>query len=640
MKLQHLFKRLIGLNGCRTIAKPRRARPRLELLEDRTVPTQTAWTNASGDWLWATASNWTAGAAPGAGDYVSFDPVFSSDPSVVDAVYSVDRVNFNAGSGVLWIPTGSTISTGLGNYFDHQGTLVIGAVGGATITTSGDYYLTNGEIDVLTGATLTISAGNAFEDSGTIHVGAGGLLNIESSVFNLLPFKTIIVDAGGVLLIEASSLINIDGDIINAGLVSLTSPIIKITGDLVGAGAVAVNVPTEVPPGSIALDINTFINERGRVIAGDVPSVAAAVALIAAGGNVPGGSPAGGEGVTPGFTLVGGNIRAESTSEITLDDGAHLDVTGGFTLEGSLTLTYSTGTITGPLHMDGGDVGMSGDGTILTVNGSIDAQSGANLSVEASSLIVTGNLDMSDPSPIGNEFAATNSTITVGGTFTTDVITAIHNELPMASGDMPSISVGIDFTQNGGTVEVHEAYLTVGGTYYVNGGTSTLDAEHDTRSYELGALQIAAGATLNLRTGVNLVVGGGVQVYGTLWSGNGLNVIDGDVSNQGTVILEEGHLLAVYGDYDQHNGVLEVSLRMNGGSGAPLEVQGTASISGASTLRVLAPMFAETPTFQDILSASASFGDFAYVELPPPPPGYSGWAYGWELGVWKVWAIP
>src|SRR5262245_60858268 len=82
----------------------RKRRPRLETLEDRTVPATHTWTGGSGvDLKWSTGTNWTGGApANGEGGLIvlNFPVVAAGLKSTIDDIpgLNVDQINITDGS--------------------------------------------------------------------------------------------------------------------------------------------------------------------------------------------------------------------------------------------------------------------------------------------------------------------------------------------------------------------------------------------------------------------------------------------------------------------------------------------------------------------------------------------------------------
>lgn len=359
----------------------RRAYLIVEQLEDRTVPAQLMWTDATGSGLWNNPDNWRdllggPSAVPGPADYVLFGSGGADTPCTVDLPsVTVDRIIMDSGyNSILTIPGDAVLSTT--NYFTQYGTLSI--LGGSTSGTAvivGDYMNVNGAITAsgsgavssllsvqgsffinasgsitVTGnggpvSDLTISSGG-MDDGGTINVGdailsSAGTLAIMGP-FQQLPFAvTNIASAGGASTLKfiangssthptIQGTINLDGTIttdtqldISAGTLnslSLTSGGDVIDGgvSVLNGGSVNIGDPIVSAPATLNLTGSLTVGARSP----DLSTSTGTVNLFA--GSVlnffPGAS-------STGFVIKSqGVVNLYDGAQITLDPGVVLDI--------------------------------------------------------------------------------------------------------------------------------------------------------------------------------------------------------------------------------------------------------------------------------------------------------------------------
>src|SRR5437899_309651 len=173
-------------------AKIKTVRPRLEALEDRVLPSTVSWVSSTSGG-WTTASNWSTGAVPAAGDDVVINQ--SAAVSVTLAVsttihsLSLTGATLNVTGGTLAVAADSSNAGSLqvqpgahvtfaGNYFQSAaGTLTLPA-GGLT-TGVGTNLLTNGGFESPSVTTTTPSGwaswGTSYLGTQYAHTGAQSL---------------------------------------------------------------------------------------------------------------------------------------------------------------------------------------------------------------------------------------------------------------------------------------------------------------------------------------------------------------------------------------------------------------------------------------------------------------------------------
>lgn len=257
--------------------------------------------------------------------------------------------------------------------------------------------------------------------------------------------------------------------------------------------------------------------------------------------------------------------------------GAHLVVTGGLTVGGTLRVT---GNLFDPVPA---------------------LQVGGGILVEAGGTLVTG----------GNPTALT------------------AGSLLLNTGSTWNVAGGwVDFTGDfiqAGTLNVNfgdYSRLTVRGLYHMfpAGVTNLLTGTlvHDSDS------TLGASGTINVSYGW-------LESTAGVWLNGFLNAdqlqIRGDLLNFGRVSLtDQDSLLEVMGDYRQANGYLNMILPTDAYNPTGLTVHGEARLDGFAYLNVTSdgpPL----PGSYELIRAAVRTGEFTKVN-PPPEPG-APWEYGW-----------
>jgi hypothetical protein len=281
---------------------------RLEMLEDRTVPTAITWTGAAGTSLWNTPGNWNLSRVPTAGDDVG-------------------------------VPSGTSTTlitlSGAAANIDSLTSVVPIVVNGTTLTTTGGGTPSTGGVTINSSATLTIQAGGTLAIvSNNQTLGGDGTGKVVFGDTN--PVNTITVAAGLTLDVDAG--FTIDGQ----------------TGVIGGAG-------TLVNDGTIRADTNgnLIAIQTGHAVAntnGVLQATNGATLALQAG-------------VTGGTIATDANSASKVTQNaVTISSAA---ISGRLVPSGSQSNQLSAATIsgTGIIDLSSGDERI-GDG--LTLDGTIN----------------------------------------------------------------------------------------------------------------------------------------------------------------------------------------------------------------------------------------------------------------------------
>jgi hypothetical protein len=516
-------------------------RPRLEPLEDRTVPSTVTWTSTtSGDW--ADGANWSSGSTPGVNDDV-----------VIDVV-------------------GVTVTHSSGSDSVHS------------LTTSSDLALTGGSIAFSTtckvDGTLELNGGTldllnkTLDGSGTVTNQSGSSWTLTHSVI-----KPSLVNQG---ILEARSGVDIQGRFSNQNGATL-----REVGD--GTGTVDFQVLRVANgftnDGLIELTGNTgYISSLG-VTSGTLTNASDGTihALAGNGGGRTLNAQLDNEGtLTVDAALnvnLGSNASAVNNGTITLGDGdlsfngtdstttvtnsGTLSIGSGRTLSvqsGGTQFSHTGGSITGTgtLHLNGVSASFTGD---FNTNG-------VNLYLENSTTYgSTGTLTVS-----------ADSTLTLFRSPT--VAATVENAGTVLAEGSPSIT-GTYTSDAGSTIRVLGNRWTFGSTLTLAGGFTNHGL------IQLSSVDGAYGAALALSTGT--LTNGSDGTIDVLAGTGGSRSITADLDNQGSLSLHAS-LLTVTGNFTQESGgslSVAVGGTQAGTNYGQLAVSGTASLDGTLSVNLV-----------------------------------------------------
>jgi hypothetical protein len=638
-------------------------RPRLQVLEDRTVPTTVLWTNpAGGDW--SVASNWSTGTLPGPNDDVVIDSPISGatitrGSGATDSIHSL-TVHGNAltfTNGSLSIAADSSTD---GDFILSGGTLSLGGTfetscnsqwRNATVQGAGS-WVNDGTLSILPqgiGTTLqTVLRNNgSIVETGFLTLGAGG--DLQNTAAGYYDFAA-----------DGSIFANGNGRFDNAGTLQKTAGNPNIGSTIQGGNVLGGTVDAEV--GRILFD-----STGGALMDGTFIAAAGAFVDI---GNLS---------QSPGSTLVNGSFTGSGAGSVSLIGNLNVGQTGAtFDFPGS-TLVWGNATI------DGGSAGFTNLGNMrqtsnvnhplrgLFVNDGTLVQTGiANLQLSASAVLsneagavynVQGDGGIFGPngSPNSATFNNTGTLQKSGGTGTSLVNLSLDNAGTVAvnsgtlnaegaiaqlagsvllggtwdvSGNASLLLAGPPITTNAATIQLSGpganfanlsgltsntgTLLLVNGqslttpANLVNSGTVSIDATSALtvgQNYtQRGGLTELAGGTLATAT-----VGNNVYIYGGLLSGFG--IIQANVTNDGEVRVELGGTgLAITGVYIQgSDGTLDLAVGgYNAGTDySVLQIGGFASLAGTLNVSLANGFVPAAGDSFGVLTSAQVAGDFA-----------------------------
>ncbi len=594
-------------------------RPRLELMEPRTLLSMMVWDGPStGDW--DMASNWMNSTNP-ADHHV---PTSTDDASIGSGVVSVthassasDSVNgltirssgttLSVSSGTLAIAAASTIAGNLtlsGGTLSPASTLTVsGAMswsggtisGGGTVLTQGTLALggtATAYTEILSGATLdnqataTIAESASYPQYGLALKQGGVLDNQAGATFAFAAGATISSDATSGVAFRNEGSLTSD----TAGVATIEAPLLQSA------------------PGSVQPPEGTIVLGGGGTITG--PVTAATGAEVDFNGGtfaLDSGSSLGGGGtiaVSGGTVNDAGSLKATAAAVT----GGALDLTAGQAAtvaslsEGGGTIALGgTLTVSGTMGWTGGTI--SGGGTVLsqgtlvlggTATVYTEILSGATLDNQGTATIAEApsypgyGLDLKQGGVLDNRAGAT-FTFAAGATLSSDGSSgvAFRNEgiLTGTTAGVATIAAPLSQSAAGSLQAATGTFLLDGGGTMAGAIAASAGATLDFNAgaYSLSGASGIAGAGAAEVTGASVTFAAPAPVATTLAIGSGtLSAADtvtvtgamswsgGTISGGGTVLAEGS--LALGGTATVYTEIL---------SGATLDNQGTATIAEA-----------------------------------------------------------
>jgi hypothetical protein len=544
----------------RHTVKPIRRRSvplRLEVLEDRAMPSVDLWTGANSavDNNWSDPANWSLARTPGASDIAQFTRNGSvlSYTSVVDTDFTVAGLQIDGlWGGSINVPAVLTLASGTTNEWD-SGSLNPGLGGGSVIN--------NGTLTLNSAGGVTLTGGGSLQNNGTItQTGAGGLAlagggNVATTLVNAAGATYDFQSDSGIGIAYFSAVQNL---IDNLGLIekggrtgtsTIAQPLTNSGGTLDAAsGTLGIAVTSnntngtfEAAAGAI-LDLtgssNVTFTEAGAFTgagAGTIVLTGGALDIGSGGAtfNIPS---------TLNFQWSGGSISIPVNASLVYNGALTLNGTGGVELGGGGTF-QNNGTITqigaGGLYLAaGGNVGT----TFINAAGAtydFQVDSGIGLAeftsipnmIENFGLIEktggTGTSALAQPlTNNGGTFSVTTGTLQINTNSTNT-----NGTYQAAAGATLDLTGGNTFSETGTFSGTGAGTITLGnGTLSVSNNAATLSLPNSlTFVWTAGYINVPTSDTLTVNG--NLTFAG---VNGAILSGGGTMIENGTITQAGT----------------------------------------------------------------------------------------------------------
>jgi hypothetical protein len=278
-----------------------------------------------------------------------------------------------------------------------------------------------------------------------------------------------------------------------------------------------------------------------------------------------------------------------------------LVITGDYAQTGAVT-GQGTLSVNGLLTWTGGTLG--GRGTV-NANGGLALSGAADKTLDGRTLNLAGTSTWSDA---GNLVLANNALLTnrATGVFTIQNDQTLSGggsfnnlgTLAKSSGAAGTTTIGVAFSNTGGTVDVQSGALSVAGDYTQSGGATVV------------------------RAGATLAAGGLVNLLGGTLSGSG--TVNGDVRNAGQVAPGTdgtAGALTINGNYTQTAaGVLTIAIggRTAGAEYDQLVVSGSVSLDGTLTVNLVNGFVPQSGDGFQVLTFGSGSGVFAALNGDGP----------------------
>jgi phage baseplate assembly protein gpV len=541
---------------------------RLEVLEDRTVPSTVNWVGGSGDW--GNANNWLdvttqTHHTPTASDdaVINVDGVTVTHSTGADKVHSLTSQDaFVMSGGSLDLNAASALEntfTFTGGTLSGRGTLTVDGAftwSGGTMTGSGHTVVTN---------TLALSNPGGFTNPSTTLDGRA-LDNQGTTTWT---------DRGNISVINGGSFNNQSGATFSVSTDTVAAPIFGTGGAFNNAGTfvkqdtsgtasfgIAFNNSGTVDVQMGTLNLNNGGNSTGAFVAEDGTTLAfnqgthtlRAASGVSGGGTVQFGTTAFGGG---GNVTVLGSYSVDTTNLISSTvNFAHDSTVDNLNLSGGALTGLNKVTVTGTLNWTGGT--MSGAGSTvstgaLNISGTTGKILDTRTLTNAGTATWTGSdIQLSNRAVFNNQAGASfdaQTAATFGSGFNASGTFNNAGSFTKSQSSDPTV-IGITFN-NSGTAEVQNGTLRLNtgsssGSFTVDAGTTlTFNGNHTLTAASsvggTGKVQFTAGTTTVLGSfapGDTVTVSGGTVNFASDVDLAALTFTSGTITGTGVVTVE------------------------------------------------------------------------------------------------------
>jgi fibronectin-binding autotransporter adhesin len=482
-----------------------------------------------------------------------------------------------AGSGTVQLGSkGLEIQNASGEF---AGTIVDGGLNGGLAITGGTMTLTGvstyGNVtEILTGATLALKGAGSIANSANItFIPSPGVAVFDISQTTTGASVRGLADVAGVGAVHlgGKTLTITEGTLVYNGVLMDGG----IGGGTGGGLTLAANATQSLGgantyTGATTLGANAVLNltGNGSIETSSVVNLSAAGAQL----NISGSN---GDriildlvGVAGTQVTLGSNSLSAGSANSTTFAGV-IDGSGGFTKEGSGTLTFTgVHTYTGATTINDGTLALSGSGSIAGSSGVVLMAAGATFDITGS----TGNQTIQDLWGVADSIVALGNRTLTAGTSSLSIFSGIIADNGLGG------ALGGSFTKVGSGVLILEGVNTYTGATTISAGTLAL--ENGGRISESSVVTVASGATFDIsnnifNNNIRTLAGAGTVQLG----GNVLRITDGSTEFSG--VIDDG---GAFGGIQIRGGTLTLSGVSTFSGPAEIRGGGTLALKGAGSM--------------------------------------------------------
>ena len=441
---------------------------------------------------WATAADWSAGAAPAAVNSITLSDTAATLAIAAPGVTEAITAGFTSGGTVEVDATGAGgTSVTIGATLSNSGVLAIGNSGISKATTVTAKTLANtGTIDLTGGsaaATLDITGASPASLTGDYVLRGDALVNFSSGGVSPSGGVTSIAGDSELVLDGTQSRVELSGAAGNSGLTGLTS----------NAGTLAVQLGSKIATGG-AFTNNGLIEVDNDIFGtGD----AGGSGLTFGGALTNNGDlDIGNSGLTIATTVTAAALSNAAMGTVNLTGGtaqATLDIagaapstlTGFYYLQGDTLLEFGSGHITAIAANS--ELSIGGPGARVALSSATTSNSALTALASNSGILDLGDTSLTTTTAFANhnQLSVDGGTLNLGGALTNTGNFSIDDSSPTIGGALTNSG---DLSIDDGNLTIHGG-LTNSGSIQINAGSSAIQVTASALS-NTGTIDLSGGA--------------------------------------------------------------------------------------------------------------------------------------------------